>query len=390
MGNFEFFVQTKIIFGQNSEEKLGETILSFNYKKALVLFGGKSARKTGLFDKILSNLNENNIEYLVLEGIRPNPEFSFVLEHLDQIKAFRPDIIIAVGGGSVIDTAKSIAVSYFYDGYGFDFNLHKANPTKALPIGVVLTISAAGSEMSTSCVMQDDETNIKSGFNSNLVRPLFAIENPELTFTVNKEQTAYGIVDILMHTLERFFSESTNYQLADDLSIGLIKSVIKSGEVAFANPNDYDARSNLMLSSSLSHNGLTSVCKAYKMPVHALEHALSGLYPAIAHGAGLAVLFPRWARYYINYDPEKFDYFAKEVFNLSNNDIIKNGLEGIEKLEEYFSSLDLPKNFRELGVDNPNIDKLVEIVTCKGTRVVGHHKKPMDEEVVREIFTNCI
>jgi alcohol dehydrogenase YqhD (iron-dependent ADH family) len=193
-----------------------------------------------------------------------------------------------------------------------------------------------------------------------------------------------------MHTLERYFSESKENELSDDIALGLIKSVIRNGEVAYNNPNNYEARANLMLASSLSHCGLTSICKAYKMPVHALEHAVSGLYPHVAHGAGLAVLFPRWARYYVNYDPDKFNIFAKEVFNLSFNDKIKNGLEGIKLLEEFFSSINLEKNFKELGVNNPDISTLVNIVTDGGARVVGHHKKPMDKDVVEEIFKNCI
>lgn len=390
MGNFAFLLKTKLYFGENEETRVGEIISSYGFKNVLVLIGGGSIKRDGILDSIINSLNKENLNILFYEGIRVNPEFKFVRERIEEIKNFKPDIVLAVGGGSVIDTAKSIAASYFYDGDGFDFNLHKAQPKKSLPIGCILTISAAGSEMSTSCVMQDDDLHIKLGFNTELNRPLFAIESPRLTFTVSKTQTAYGIVDILMHTIERYFSESSDFELCDDLALGLIKSVIKSGEVAHREPDNYDARANLMLASSVSHSGFTSIGKTYKMPVHALEHGVSGLYPHVAHAAGLAVLFPKWARYYIQYDVDKFDKFAKEVFNLSINDKMENGLEGIKKIEEYFKSLNMPTNFNDLDIENPDIKTLVNIITNNGTRVVGHHVKPMDENVVSLILENCI
>jgi alcohol dehydrogenase YqhD (iron-dependent ADH family) len=193
-----------------------------------------------------------------------------------------------------------------------------------------------------------------------------------------------------MHTLERYFSDSKEYEFSDYLALGLIKSVIDSGLTAYNEPNNYEARANLMIASSVSHSGITSICKGYKMPVHALEHGVSGVYPHVAHAAGLAVLFPKWARYYIEYDVDKYDRFAKEVFNLHDFDKMKNGLSGIAKLEEYFNKLNMPRTFKDLGIENPDIQTLVKIVTKDGTRIVGHKSKPMDENVVSTILNNCI
>ena len=389
MENFDFLLKTKIYFGKNREQEVGSIVSSYNFKNVLVLFGSGSARKSGLYDVVLSSLKEYNINYYVLEGIRANPEISLVRENIAILKEKNFDLILAVGGGSVIDTAKSIAVSYFEDCDPFEFNLHTRKPNKALPIGSILTISAAGSECSTSCVMQDDKTAIKMGFNSELVRPLFAIENPELTYTVSKIQTAYGIMDILMHTIERYFSESKEC-IADHLALAVIKSTMQAGLIVYQEPNNYDARATLMLNSSLSHNGLTSIGKKYSMPVHQLEHALSGKYPWVAHAAGLAVLFPKWARYYMQYDIDKFDNFAKNIFNCNLANKYDNALKGIELFEEYLAKLELPKTYKDLNIENVDIDSLVNVLTNGGARVVGHHVKPMDKDVAKEIYMSCI
>ena len=389
MIDFEFYSPTKYIFGKDKHLQIADVLSSYNFNKPLIIIGKGSVKKIGLLDAVISKLKENNIEYQIYEGIRANPTIKDCADCIKLAREFKPDILLAIGGGSVIDTAKNVAVGYYYDGDSFDFNLHKVKPTKALPIGVILTISAAGSESSSSCVISNDDTHIKNGFNSDLVRPLFAIENPELTYSVSKEQTAYGIVDILMHTLERYFGKSDKYEPADNFSLALIKSVIEVSKLAYDDPNNYDARSVLMLMSSLSHNDLTNIGKIKAMPVHALEHALSGLYPDVAHGAGLAVLFPKWARYYVKYDIEKFDKLAKEVFNL--NDINKevNALNGITALEELFDNLNMPRTYEDLGIKNVDIKQLVKILTHDGTRSIGHHTKPIDEEVATEIYSSC-
>lgn len=330
MIDFNFAIRTKLYFGKDKENEVGHILKDEGAHRVLVVIGRSSVKKSGLLDKVYKSLDEENIEHYLLEGVRANPTSELVKEGVKLALEKQIDYILAIGGGSVIDTAKSIAVGYYYDSDPFDFNLHKLSPTKALPLGVILTISASGSEMSTSCVIQDDKTGTKSGFNSELNRPMFAIENPELTYTVNKEQTGYGIVDIMMHTLERYFQPSNENDVADEFAIGLLKSTLKAGRIAINNPKDYQARAVLMLNSSLSHNGLTNIGKPFMMPVHQMEHVLSGLYPSVAHGAGLAVMFPAWAKYYLKYDEAKFSYLAECLFNSHIKDEYKNGLNGIE------------------------------------------------------------
>ena len=303
---------------------------------------------------------------------------------------FAPNLILAIGGGSVVDTAKNIAVGYFYVGDSFDFNLHKVKPKKALPIGVILTIAASGSELSTSCVIQDDKTQIKQGFNDDIVRPVFAIENPKLTYSVSKVQTAYGIVDIMMHTLERYFNASSDNEPADGFAEALLRSVIKAARTLINNPTDYDARAVIMLMSSLSHNGLTSIGKSGAFFIHPVEHAVSGMYPHVAHAAGLAVLFPAWAKYYISYDVDKFDSLARNVFGLNNKNKTDNAKAGINEIEKLFAILGMPKTFKDLGIDNPDIDKLVNLITDNGERVIKHPKKDMDKEVLTTILKSCL
>ena len=390
MIDFDFVSPTKIYFGSNKEELIGQICKERNFKRVYIVIGQGSVKRTGLLDRVLSSLDTNGIEYQILEGVRPNPTIDLCKKGIEEARVFVPNLILAIGGGSVIDTAKNIAVGYYYVGDSFDFNLHKVKPKNALPIGVILTIAASGSELSTSCVIQDDEKQIKRGFNDDLVRPVFAIENPKLTYSVSKVQTAYGIVDIMMHTLERYFNASSDNEPADRFAEALLRSVIKAAETVVNNPTDYDARAVLMLMSSYSHNGLTSIGKGSLLYVHQLEHAVSGVYPQVAHAAGLAVLFPAWAKYYINYDLDKFDSLARNVFDLRNKNKIDNAKAGINEIEKLFAILGMPKTFKDLGIDNPDIEKLVNLITDNGDRVIKHPKKDMDKEVLTTIFKSCL
>ena len=390
MIDFDLAIPTKIYFGKGKEELVGEILKEKEAKKVLVIIGQGSVKKSGLLDKVLCSLDKEDIEYKLFEGIRANPTKQLGDIGVKIAKEYQPDYLLAIGGGSVIDTAKYISVGYYYEGNAFDFNLHKVKPTKALPIGTILTISAAGSEMSTSCVIQDDDTGTKNGFNSDLVRPAFAIENPELTYSVSKNQTAFGITDIIMHTLERYMQPSSENEPADGFAEALLRSVIKAGKVVMNKPDDYEARATLMLLSSLSHNGLTSIGKKFAMPVHALEHPLSGLYPEVAHGEGLAILWPSWARYYLPYDVDKFDALARNVFDLHHDDKVINAQKGIDAMQEFFISLGISSKLNELHTNKQiSIDALVDKFSNGGTRVVAHHAKPMDQEVARDIYTNC-
>lgn len=390
MKNFEFVSPTKIYFGSGKENDVGSILKEFGANRVLIVIGKNSVIKSGLLERVVVSLGKASIPFELLRGVRANPTFDLVEEGLSIIRTHKIDFILAIGGGSVIDTAKCIAVNFYHNGGVKDINLHKAIPTKALPVGVILTISAAGSELSNSCVIQDDATGIKVGFNSDLVRPLFAIENPELTYSLPKEQIAYGVVDILMHTLERYFSESDKYELADEFALGLIKNVLEVGLLAYQNPTNYEYQSALMLASSLSHNGLTSIGKKYYMPVHQLEHPLSGSFPHIAHGLGLAILFPAWCKYYYKYDIDKFTTLGERVFDIYSGDKEQDALATISAFEEYFARMDLPNKLSDLGVKKEDIESLVNKVTNNNTRTVYHHTKPINDEVARKIYYSCL
>ena len=390
MKNFEFVSPTKIYFGSGKENDVGSILKEFGANRVLIVIGKNSVIKSGLLERVVVSLGKASIPFELLRGVRANPTFDLVEEGLSIIRTHKIDFILAIGGGSVIDTAKCIAVNFYHNGGVRDINLHKAAPTKALPVGVILTISAAGSELSNSCVIQDDATGIKVGFNSDLVRPVFAIENPELTYSLPKEQIAYGVVDILMHTLERYFSESDKYELADEFALGLIKNVLEVGLLAYQNPTNYEYQSALMLASSLSHNGLTSIGKKYYMPVHQLEHPLSGSFPHIAHGLGLAILFPAWCKYYYKYDIDKFTTLGERVFDIYSGDKEQDALATISAFEEYFARMELPNKLSDLGVKKEDIESLVNKVTNNNTRTVYHHTKPINDEVARKIYYSCL
>ena len=390
MKNFNFISPTKIYFGPGKEKEVGSILHENNASKILIVIGKNSVIKSGLLERVVVSLEQYHLSYVILRGVRANPTFDLVEEGLKLVRDNKLDYILAIGGGSVIDTAKCIAVNYYHSGSIKDFNLHLAEPKKALPLGVILTIAAAGSELSSSCVIQDDATGIKFGFNSDVIRPVFAIENPELTYSLPKEQTAYGVVDILMHTLERYFCKSDKYELADEFALGLIKNVVELGTLAIQNPDNYDYRASLMLASSLSHNGLTSIGKKMNMPVHQLEHALSGKFPAIAHGLGLAILFPAWCRLYYKYDINKFATLGERVFDIYSGDKTQDALSTIDAFEEYFNSLGLPNKLSQVGVKEGDIEELVKLATNSGTRTIYHHTKPINDEVAREIYYSCL
>ena len=390
MIDFDFISPTKIYFGNNKEELIGQICLDSGYKRVYIVIGQGSVKRTGLLDRVLASLDKAGIKYQILAGVRANPTIDLCHKGIEEARVFAPNLILGIGGGSVMDTAKNIAVGYFYAGDSFDFNLHKAKPKKALPVGVILTIAASGSELSNSCVIQDDEKQIKRGFNDDLVRPIFAIENPKLTYSVSKVQTAYGIVDIMMHTLERYFNGSSDNEPADGFAEALLKSVIKAAKTVMDNPTDYDARAVLMLMSSLSHNDITSIGKGKMLFVHQIEHAVSGVYPEVAHAAGLAVLFPAWSKYYVNYDTDKFASLAVNVFGIHKMNKLDTAKAGIQEIEKLFASLGMPKTFKDLGINNVDVELLADLVTDNGNRVISHPKKDMDKEVVKAIINSCL
>lgn len=390
MIDFEFVSPTKVYFGRKKEKEIGEIIRFYGFKRVLLHYGGGSIKKTGLYDTVTKSLKQAGVMFFDLGGVRANPTPDLVRKGVALVKKEKIELILAVGGGSVIDSAKSIAVSSFYDGDPFDFNLRTIRPKKALPIGVILTIAAAGSEMSASSVLSDDETMIKRGFNSDLMRPLFAIYSPELTYTVNKEQTANGIVDIISHSFERYFSPSEKEELSDKFALAVMRQVIEDGEAVMLNPHDYNARGSLMLASSFSHNGLTGLGKKVALPIHQFSHALSGVNPKIAHGAALAVVTPAWMTYLINVETKKMATFAKEVFKINFNNDLEGANIAIRELKTFFKKIGAPLTLKELGITKQDVPQLVDLMTENGTRVVGHEKRPLDQKDIEAIFHLCL
>ena len=373
------------VFIEHDLNKVGEVIKSYGYKKVLLVYGSGSIKTNGLYDTIVDSLKTNNISFVEASGVEPNPKLSFVREVLSKDYDF--EMILAVGGGSVIDAAKSIAVSYKTGLDPWVFNSHEVVPFKALPVGCVLTISAAGSEMSSSCVITNSEINVKQGFNSELVRPLFAFLNPELTYSVSKYQTACGIVDIIMHTIERYINK-TESSLASEFAIGLMKTVIKYGPVAYNEPNNYEARKQLMLASSFSHNGLTHVGRNYLLRAHIFEHIISGLYDEVTHGAGLAIVWPAYAKYIYTNEIALplFARLAYELFDVEKtSDLAHDAYLGIIKMEEFFKSLGMPTRLEEVGINVSELERLALTLSNNKTKVIND-LIPLGYEEMKSIF----
>ena len=371
MQNFEFYTPTRMIFGKDTHLQVGKMIKEYGYQKVLVHYGGASARQSGLLDLVLEALAREGIGVVTLGGVQANPTLAMARAGIALCRQEQVDFILAVGGGSVIDSAKCIA-----DGVGnpeldvWKFFLKEAEPARALPVGTILTLSASGSEMSASCVITNEETGLKRGFNSMTHRPLFSICNPELTYSVSRFQTGCGTVDIMMHTLERYFSKTKDTALTDRIAEGLLKSVIEAGRTADRNPCDYEARATLMWAGSLSHNGLTGAGRDYIMQVHQLEHELSGMYPRIAHGAGLSALWCSWARYICKADVDRFAQYAVKVWNLDLDfeHPLETALAGIDATEQYFKSLGMPVSLTELDVETEKLEIMADQCTNGGTR----------------------
>ena len=371
MENFEFYAPTRMVFGRKTEEAVGKLLAECGAKKVLLHYGGESARRSGLLDRVEKAMQEAGVSFVTLGGVQANPTLSMARKGIALCLQEHVDFVLAVGGGSVIDSAKCIA-----DGAGnpdddvWDYFMQIKAPKKALPVGVILTLAASGSEMSASCVITNEETGCKRGFNSVTHRPVFAVCNPELTYSVSKFQTGCGTVDIMMHTLERYFSPTKNTPLTDRIAEGLLKSVIEAGRIADRDPENYEARATLMWAGSISHNGLTGAGRNFVMQVHQLEHEVSGMYPQVAHGAGLSALWASWARFTCTADPARFAQYAVNVWNIDMDfeDPMKTAQAGIDATEAFFRSLEMPTNLKMLGVDAARIEELAEKCTNGGTR----------------------
>jgi len=388
MLDFTYYTPTKVIFGKDTHKKVGEVIKNYGYKKIMLQYGKGSIKKSGLYDEVMSSLKENGIEVVEMGGVEPNPKLSFVREAIKIAREEKVEMILAVGGGSAIDSSKYTATGAKYDGDVWDFPSRKATPSDGLPVACVLTLAAAGSEMSSSAVISNEELHMKRGYNSEFNRCKFAICNPELTYTVSKYQTSCGIVDIMSHTMERYFSVCPPTDLTDRICEALLKSVINAGRVLMDNPGDYEARATMMWASSLSHNDLTGSGRQHVLSVHQFEHALSGEYQEIAHGAGLAVLFPAWARYVYKYNPSRFAQFARRVWDITEQNDEAAALAGIEAMEEFFTSIEMPLKLREFGIPADCTEKLADLCTFGKQRTIPSFID-LDFDDVKAVFDSC-
>ena len=388
MLDFEYYTPTKVFFGKSKEKEVGKIISQYGYKKIMLQYGKGSIKASGLYDDIINALNQYEIEVVELGGVEPNPKIEFVREAVRIAKREGVELVLAVGGGSVIDAAKYTALGAVTDCDVWDFVVGKQKPTSALPVACVLTIAAAGSEMSWSAVVSDLSLNMKRGLASDLIRPLFAVCNPELTYTVSPYQTACGITDIMAHTMERYFTPCEPVDITDQIAEGILRSVINAARVVMKEPNNYEARANIMWASSLSHNNLTGCGRINSLPVHQLEHAVSGEYDNVAHGAGLAVLFPAWAKYVYTYNIPRFAQFARNVWAVNEVDDKKAAEMGIESMTEFFKSIGMPSTLREFGINLDAIDKLTDLCTFNNTRTVNSVIKLGSKEI-KDIFKLC-
>lgn len=383
MNDFVYYSPTRVIFGRAAVSKLGALLKSGGYQSILLHYGSGSIKENGIHQAVVKQLCEAGIAYTECGGVQPNPKIGLVYEGIRICREKQVDFILAVGGGSVIDSAKAIALGAKLQGDVWELYMTKRRVDAALPVGSVLTLSAAGSELSGGSVITNPEGNLKRDYGIDALRPVFAIMNPEYTFTVSPYQTACGIVDIMMHTMERYFTPTTDVDLTDELCEGLLRAVMRAGVQALDDPRDYQARATLMWAGSLSHNDLTGTGRQSDWATHQMEHELSGMYDSVAHGAGLAVLFPAWAKYVMHQNPARFARFAKNVHGMDSAGMsaMQAGLQGILRMEAFFQSLGMPTRLSDLGVDGTHIDEMAEKATFFGKRTLGSFQTLGKEDI---------
>ena len=385
MENFTFWTPTKYVFGRGVEMQAGALTASMLGRKVLMVYGGHSAEASGLLAKVRASLSEAGVEWKELGGVRPNPTDDKVREGIDMMRAEGLDSLLAVGGGSVIDTAKAIAAGVPYDGDFWDFFEGKAAIGDTLPLGVILTIPAAGSEGSGNAVITKIDGKVKISIRTEVaLRPKFALMNPELTFTLPPYQTACGIVDMMAHIFERYFSDTPCVEITDRVAEGVLMAIIEEAPKVMENPTDYDARANIMWSGTLAHNGVCGTGRKEDWASHAMEHEISALYD-VAHGAGLAVVFPAWMTFMAKNHPEKGAQLARRIWDVKEDDDHKAAMEGVMKLKKFFKKLGMPVTMDELGITEPDIDLLVEkLHEHKGNVIGGYY--PLTPTETRVIY----
>lgn len=378
MKDFIYYTPTEVVFGGDAENHIASLVVKNKGSKVLIHYGGHSAERSGLLDEVRRQLDSAGITHISLGGVVPNPRLGKVYEGINLCHKEGVDFILAIGGGSVIDSAKAIAYGLAYDGDVWDFFIGKAKATDSYPLGVVLTIPAAGSEMSNGCVITKEEGELKRAYDDNLCRPRFAVMNPQRTFTLPPYQSACGAVDIMMHTMERYFSHYADMTLTDEIAEGLLRTVRDSIHKVMEKPDDYRARAQIMWAGSLAHNGLTGCGTVGDFATHMLEHELSAMFD-VAHGAGLAALWCSWARYVYKEDVSRFVRFAVNVMGVTNDytDPTGTALAGINAVEQFYKSLGMPTSIRELigrEATDLEISKMAAKCSLDSTATVGHFK----------------
>ena len=392
MESFEFCSPTRFVFGRGAESKTGELIRRYGGTKVLLHFGGGSIKKSGVYDKVVASLAAAGLEYIPLGGVRPNPRSGLVREGIALCRREGVDFVLAVGGGSVIDSSKAIAFGTLYDGDFADFYFGKdvKSPTpvpKALPVGTVLTIAAAGSEGSGNSIITLEPGMLKRGATGDALRPAFSVLNPEFTFTLPPYQTACGAVDMFAHVVERYFTPTKDVEITDELCEGVMRTIVVSSVKALANPTDYAARANLMWAGTMAHNNVCGVGRVQDWSSHGIEHELSALYDC-AHGAGLAVVMPAWMRYVKNVDVARFARFAAKVFDVAAGDPGAMADEGIRRYRDWMRSLGMPVTFAELGAREEDIPALVDKLGLGGGRL-GSFMRLSNEDVAGILHLCC-
>ena len=389
MQDFNYYAPTQVVFGRHSEEQVASLVKQHGGHKVLVHYGGKSAIKSGLLDKICGLLREGGVEFVQLGGVVPNPRLSKVHEGIELCRKEGIDFLLAVGGGSVIDSAKAIAYGVPYDGEVWDFYSGKATPACALPVACVLTIPAAGSEMSESSVITNEDGDIKVGYSNDISRPRFAIMNPERTFTLPPYQTAAGVTDMMMHTMERYFTHDTDMTFTDALAEAVLRTMKQCIFAVLKDPEDYRNRAQIMWGGSIAHNGLTGCGVEEDWSTHNLEHELSAMFD-VTHGAGLAAVWPSWARYVYKEEISRFVQFAVNVMDVPNDfsDPEGTALKGIEAVEQFYHAIGMPTRIRELlgrDITDDEIREMARKCSHDGKLVIGGFKK-LAREDMEEIY----
>lgn len=386
MNGFEFQCATKMIFGRDKELCVGEELRSHGAQRVLLVYGGSSIRRSGLYDRVVKALEEAGLFFRELSGVVPNPRVSLVREGIGLCREEKLDFLLAVGGGSVIDTCKAISFGVYYDGDVWDLISGKAKPGKdRVPVADILTLPAAGSEESDSCVISDETISVKTGFGSPLMRPVFSIMNPELTYTLPPYQTACGGMDIMAHAMERYFSRTANVEMTDRVTEGILTTMIHNLPIALEKPDNYAARAEIMLCGTWAQNDMTGCGREQDWFNHGLEHQISGFYD-IAHGAGLAISFPAWMEYLCGKETciPKLAQYAVRVWNVEMNfeDPAQTAREGVKRLRNLLRESGLPLTLKEAGVGNDKFTEIADNMTEKGKHTCGTFYKMGREDIL--------